>query len=72
MLVPELTVPDPDRAARQLAGSFGFAEAGGLWRCGSQALRLVAGTAEGHGRIDHVALSVPDLDAALRPMLKGA
>ena len=64
MLVPELTVRDLDAAAVGLAG-FGFTFDSGLWRLGDQALRLVAGHAPGHGRIDHIALTVPDMDAAL-------
>ena len=64
MLVPELTVVDPDSAALALA-AFGFAADGGLWRLGDQAIRLVRGQPQGHGRIDHIALSVPDMDAAL-------
>ncbi|MCX7286727.1 MAG: VOC family protein [Rhodobacterales bacterium] len=64
MLVPELTTRDPDASASRLAG-FGFSSEDGLWRLGSQALRLVVGQAEGHGRIDHIALTVPDMDAAL-------
>lgn len=69
MLVPELTVRDLDRAARQLQTGFGFACADGLWRCGNQAVRLAAGAPGGHGRIDHLALAVPDLDATLARML---
>lgn len=64
MLVPELTVANPTEAARVLA-AFGFSESGGLWHLGSQALRLVEGKPRGHGRIDHIALTVPDMDAAL-------
>jgi len=64
VLVPELTVADP-KAAAGLLGRFGFALDAGLWRLGSQALRLVAGTPAGHGRIDHIALAVPDINAAL-------
>ncbi|WP_135447588.1 VOC family protein [Tabrizicola caldifontis] len=64
MLVPELTVADTTRAANVLA-DFGFVQDGGLWHLGNQALRLVEGRATGHGRIDHVALTVPDMDAAL-------
>jgi catechol 2,3-dioxygenase-like lactoylglutathione lyase family enzyme len=64
MLVPELTVGDPGAAAAKLA-AFGFALDGGLLRLGSQALRLVAGQGGGHGRIDHVALAVPEVSRAL-------
>ena len=64
MLVPELTVADPTQAAKVLE-SFGFAPDAGLWHLGSQALRLVQGAPQGHGRIDHVALTVPDIDKAV-------
>lgn len=67
MLIPELSVRDPAAAALALA-RFGFVVDAGLWRLGTQALCLRAsgeGDAQGHGRIDHVALTVPDLDAAL-------
>lgn len=64
MLVPELTLANPTEAAKALQ-AFGFSESAGLWHLGSQALRLVQGQAQGHGRIDHIALTVPDMDAAL-------
>lgn len=65
MLVPELTVQNTDQAAAVLKTVFGFAIQGGLWHRGSQAIRLVAGQPQGHGRIDHIALTVPDMDAAV-------
>lgn len=64
MLVPELTVTDPDAAGAVLR-RLGFSPSRGLWRQGDQALRLVRGAPGGHGRIDHIALSVPDVDKAL-------
>ena len=64
MLVPELTLANPPDAARTLK-AFGFSESDGLWHLGSQALRVVEGRAQGHGRIDHIALTVPDMDAAV-------
>jgi catechol 2,3-dioxygenase-like lactoylglutathione lyase family enzyme len=64
VLVPELTTPDPEAAGRLLA-RFGFVPDAGLWRLGSQALRVTSGAPQGHGRIDHVALAVPDIDKAL-------
>jgi catechol 2,3-dioxygenase-like lactoylglutathione lyase family enzyme len=64
VLVPELTLQDPAAAAKVLA-SFGFAREDRLWRLGSQTIRIVRGQAGGHGRIDHIALTVPDMDAAL-------
>ncbi|TAG11491.1 MAG: hypothetical protein EAZ40_17205 [Rhodobacterales bacterium] len=69
MLVPELTVASPDHAAKVLRDVFGFAPDAGLMRRGSQAVRLVAGAPQGHGRIDHIALTVPDMDAALTGLL---
>lgn len=69
MLVPELTVASPDLAAKMLRDVFGFAPDAGLMRRGSQAVRLVAGAPLGHGRIDHIALTVPDMDAALGDLM---
>ncbi|AZL57895.1 VOC family protein [Tabrizicola piscis] len=69
MLVPELTVPSPDRAAALLAGVFGFAPEAGLMRRGSQAVHLVAGQPQGHGRIDHISLTVPDIDDSLAALM---
>jgi catechol 2,3-dioxygenase-like lactoylglutathione lyase family enzyme len=69
VLVAELTVADAARAASLLETVFGFAPDVGLWWRGSQGIRLVAGASEGHGRIDHVALTVPDMDAALAGLL---
>ena len=65
MLVPELTVQNTDQAAAMLETVFGFVADGGLWHRGSQAVRLVVGQPQGHGRIDHIALTVPDMDTAL-------
>lgn len=64
MLVPELTLAAPEAGGRMLE-RFGFSPDAGLWRLGSQALRVVQGQPQGHGRIDHVALTVPDIDRAL-------
>lgn len=69
MLVPELTVQDPDHAAQVLRTVFGFAPEAGLMRRGTQAVRLVAGAPKGHGRIDHIALTVPDMDASLAALM---
>ncbi len=69
MLVPELTVLNPDRAADVLVSVFGFARDAGVLRLGSQAVKLVAGQPHGHGRIDHIALTVPDMDAALAGLM---
>jgi catechol 2,3-dioxygenase-like lactoylglutathione lyase family enzyme len=76
VLVPELVVRNPEHAGAMLR-RFGFAPDAGLWRLGSQALRLVVelssdqpvGLGRGHGRIDHVALAVPDMDSAIAALL---
>lgn len=68
MLVPELTLANPTEAEGTLT-AFGFRESGGLWHLGSQAVRLVEGDAQGHGRIDHIALALPDMDADLAALL---
>jgi catechol 2,3-dioxygenase-like lactoylglutathione lyase family enzyme len=65
VLVPELTVQNTDQAAAVLENVFGFAPMGGLWHRGTQAVRLLEGQPQGHGRIDHIALTVPDMDAAV-------
>lgn len=71
-VVPVLSLPDPAAACRMLADVFGFGpvegDRGGL-QLGSQVLRVEAGPAAGHGIIDHLALGVPDLDAAARACL---
>jgi len=69
MLVSELTVRNPDQAADVLATVFGFAPDHGLMRRGSQAVRLIKGQPQGHGRIDHIALTVPDIDASLATLM---
>ncbi len=69
MLVPELTVLNPDHAADVLVSVFGFVREAGVFRRGSQAVHLVAGQPQGHGRIDHIALTVPDMDAALANLM---
>ena len=68
MLVPELTVADPKAAGRMLE-CFGFVADRGVWRLGDQSLRLQNGLPGGHGRIDHLALGVADIDAALAALL---
>lgn len=64
-VIPLLVVPDRDAASALLARHFGFAAEDGVFRWGNQAVALVAGPAKGHGVIDHLALAVPDLDAAV-------
>lgn len=68
MMVPELLVTDLAAARRHLCDVFGFAPDGGVLRLGSQAIALQQGEG-GHGVIDHLALSVPDLDAASAAMI---
>lgn len=67
-IVPELAVRDRATAAQMLIQVFGFrAEGGpdGLLCLGDQAVALVAARDAGHGVIDHLALAVADVDAAL-------
>ncbi len=68
MVVPELVAVDLAAAQRQLCDVFGFTVDGNLMRLGSQAVALRQGEG-GHGVIDHLALSVPDLDAAATTMM---
>jgi catechol 2,3-dioxygenase-like lactoylglutathione lyase family enzyme len=72
-VIPELVVPDPVAAHQMLCAVFGFAEDGVHLRLGDQRIALAQGLAQepaaGHGVIDHLALSVPDLDAAAAAML---
>lgn len=68
-LVPELVVADVAAAQRQLCDVFGFAPDHGRLRLGSQTLVLRQGAEAGHGVIDHLALSVPDLDSAAAAMI---
>ena len=69
-IIPELAVIDRPAAAAMLSQVFGFADGDGVLRLGSQALALVqADGPAGHGKIDHVALSVADVDASLRALL---
>lgn len=64
-IVPELAVRDVAQARAMLAEVFGFADWDGLMVLGDQRVAVVQGTAGGHGGIDHLALSVVDVDAAL-------
>lgn len=64
-VIPELLVRDPSAAERLLCGTFGFAPAGpGRVAFHGQTVALAEGRPAGHGAIDHLALAVPDLDAA--------
>lgn len=69
-IVPELAVRDREAAAGLLARVFGFAPLSGhedMLSLGDQWIALVpAGPSPEHGVIDHLALAVDDLDAALR------
>lgn len=65
MLVPELHLNRPDEGKALLQRVFGFRPDGGLLRRGTQAVIVSEGAAEGHGRIDHIAFCVPDMDAAM-------
>ena len=65
-IVPELAVRDVAAAAGMLRAVFGFAGAGDLLDLGDQAVALVqADGVPGQGGIDHLALAVADVDAAL-------
>ncbi len=65
-LIPELAVVDVAAVRAMLERVFGFVTAGGVLRLGDQAVALVASEGpSGHGGIDHLALAVADLDAAL-------
>ena len=69
-VIPELQLRDPEAGRRLLCGTFGFADAGqGRLVFYGQQVMLAPGTPEGHGAIDHLALAVPDLDAAARAAL---
>lgn len=65
-VIPELAVTDVAAASAMLEQVFGFARQGGVLRLGGQAVALVQAEGRpGHGAIDHLALAVADVDAAL-------
>ena len=65
-IIPELAVRDLPAARAMLADVFGFSGNGDLLTLGSQTLALVpAEGTPGHGKIDHLALAVADVPAAL-------
>lgn len=65
-LLPELVLQDPEAGALLLERVFGFSRHGQELRLGSQRLLVSGGETDGrHGRIDHLALSVPEVPAAL-------
>ncbi len=69
-IIPELAVADPDAARRMLGQVFGFVAEGDLMRLGSQRIAVQAAAGpRGHGKIDHLALAVTDIDAALASAL---
>ena len=69
-LIPELAVTDVAAAAAMLQDVFGFSADGPVLRLGDQAVALVAADGPtGHGKIDHLALAVDDVDAALAAMI---
>ncbi len=68
-VIPELCLPDPEAARKVLAEVFGFTQDDQVMRLGDQAVAVVAGPAAGHGVIDHLALAVPDVDAAARDLM---
>ncbi len=71
-IVPELAIRDRMAAARMLTQVFGFRGAdadGDLFALGDQLVALVADEVTGHGVIDHLALAVADVDAALADAL---
>lgn len=73
-IIPELCVRDTAAARAILTGIFGFAAQGDLLTLGDQRIVLVQGAGEiGHGGIDHLALAVADVPAALAALqAKGA
>lgn len=65
-VIPELAVADVAAAEAMLARVFGFARRGAVMALGDQAVALMQAEGRpGHGVIDHLALAVEDLDAAL-------
>lgn len=65
-VIPELAVLSVPGAEAMLVRVFGFARHDGVLRLGDQAVALVQAEGQpGHGVIDHLALAVEDLDAAL-------
>lgn len=73
-IIPELCVQDIAAARAMLTGIFGFSGQGDLVTLGDQRIALVQGVGDiGHGGIDHLALAVADVPAALASLqAKGA
>jgi catechol 2,3-dioxygenase-like lactoylglutathione lyase family enzyme len=69
-IVPELALHDPGAGRDLLVSVFGFAALGDEVVLGSQRVALVQAAGQtGHGKIDHLALAVGDLDATLAVLL---
>ena len=69
-IIPELAVADPAAARALLTDVFGFTATGDMLNLGSQSVALLqAGGSPSHGRIDHLALAVNDVDEALAALL---
>jgi hypothetical protein len=72
-MIPVLAVHDPAAARQALAGVFGFTGDGTIMTLGRQSIALASPSERPSGfislRLDHVALSVPDTDAACRDFL---
>jgi catechol 2,3-dioxygenase-like lactoylglutathione lyase family enzyme len=69
-LIPELSLRDPEAGMVLLRDVFGFDGEGSLLRRGSQRMLVTRGDPNGrHGRVDHLALSVPDVPTALAESL---
>ena len=69
-IIPELAVTDPAAARDMLAAIFGFTVAGDIATLGTQSVAVVQATGTpSHGRIDHLALAVNDVDASLAALV---
>ena len=69
-LIPELVLPDTKAGEAHPQRVFGFSREGGRMVLGSQAVLLTQGPSDGrHGRIDHIALAVPEVGEALEECL---
>jgi catechol 2,3-dioxygenase-like lactoylglutathione lyase family enzyme len=69
-ITPELAVTDRTAAASVLTTVFGFTPQGDRLTLGSQSIALIpAVTTPTHGRIDHLALAVNDVDATLATLV---
>lgn len=65
-IIPELQVQDTEAACAMLRDVFGFSDVDGLMVLGTQRIAVVrADGLPDHGGIDHLALAVDDVDAAM-------